>query len=813
MAQLRDDLKYPVKELSRSLINPQDQDVKNLVHLLKYVNQTRDFVFVMEPQLPVRNQEGKFPVQIVSYSDSDWAGCQKSRRSTSGSLISVFNINLQSTSRTQASIAHSSAESELYAMTQASVESLAIKNFIQEFNSAILSPLVSIVIQTDSSAGKSMASRLGISRRSKHIELKYLWIQDEIKEGKLELKKVGTHFNPSDILTKYVPASVLGQHLPRLNIFKVPSQRSKSVLLSAHTGQSVQCSSHPQPPSTSTPSITSTPLSVFMFSVNFDHQEHLRHRLSQASRSIKRVLTPPRRGSGDQESNALRRQHVSHQESEDQGNQDSGVRESAHEDSDSSVHGQLHVPPQNHESTSQWSSWIRSCFSVSVSLRSVSWRRQGQERNQENQEHQEGINQRLSHLYLSASRIMSYVLFYSIFCSFVIFLFNSLHPSNQPSVQKSSAQPFVTEAVLDSISESELTASASLASLQSATSAITSVIMAMSAAIKSAHDAASSLVNHPQPSEDVVMVSADPILIVNSQDQPALETAEIRTEIAMSGLTISGPSAPGSLVKYAIMASLPSETMDMCHLSEDVKLFASSFRSSGDTFDFKQFMDSQAQRHWVILNDAEFKLWAQHHVLQVPRVKEPSGGHVLNWKIHESLQDAIYHMIYLTVAHCVRHGSQASSADLSTTYTIVSGVMLQGHLQHFEEEDLFGIKSLNLKSSAPGHLRLSSFMDQIQIFRAFTPLLGSSGSPSQFMASHVLYYESVSISDKYVSSSLSCIISHRTARLNERVYSLMLKHHPHRATLDHGVLSKSAWSGERVQALSHGVHGQAVILH
>ena len=141
---------------------------------------------------------------------------------------------------------------------------------------------------------------------------------------------------------------------------------------------------------------------------------------------------------------------------------------------------------------------------------------------------------------------------------------------------------------------------------------------------------------------------------------------EIRTEIAMSGLTVSGSSAPGSLVKYAIMASLPSERMDMCHLSEDVKLFASNFRTSGDTFDFKQFMDSQAQRHWLILNDAEFKLFSQHHVLQVPHVKEPSGGHILNWKIHESLQDAIYHMIYLTVAHCVRHGSPAASSDLST---------------------------------------------------------------------------------------------------------------------------------------------------
>ena len=384
----------------------------------------------MQPQLPVRNQEGKFPVQIVSYSDSDWAGCQKSRRSTSGSLVSVFNVNLQSTSRTQASIAHSSAESELYAMTQASVASLAIKNFIQEFASAILSASVSIVIQTDSSAGKSMASRLGISRRSKHIELRYLWIQDEIKEGKLELKKVGTHFNPSDVLTKYVPASVLGQHLPRLNIFKVPSQRSKSVLLSAQPVQSIQCSSHPQPPSTSTSSITTTPLSVFMFSVNLDHQEHLRQRLSQASRRIKRILTPPRRGSGDQgESSVHRRQHVSHRDSEVQENQesDAGVIESAQENSDSDVHGQRHVPPQNHESTSQWRSWVRSCLSVSISLSSLSWRRrQDQGRNQDNQENHEEINQRLSHLYLRASRVMSYVLFYSVFCSFVIFLFNSI---------------------------------------------------------------------------------------------------------------------------------------------------------------------------------------------------------------------------------------------------------------------------------------------------------------------------------------------------------------------------------------------------
>ena len=669
-------------------------------------------------------------------------------------------------------------------MTQASVESLAIKNFIQEFSSAILSASVSIVIQTDSSAGNQ-------------------WLQDwEFQEDhgtssssifgfRMRSRKANSNSRRSELTSILQTFSQnVFQHQFLVSIFPV-SISSRFI----HKGQNQFFYQHNQ---------------VNQFSVHptLSHPQHHLHRsrrrccqasCSQSTLIIKSIFVRDSvkhqdvsRGfsdllveGADQESIALRRQHVSHQDSEVQENQesDAGVSESVQENSGSDVHGQQHVPPQNHESTSQWSSWIRSCFSVSVSLSSLSWRRrrrQGQGRNQENHEE---INQRLSHLYLRASRIMSYVLFYSVFCSFVIFLFNSLHPSSHPSVQKSSAQPFVTEAVSDSISESELIASASLASLQPITSAITSVIMAMSAVIRSAHEAASAVAGHPQPSDDVVMVSADPILIVNAQDQPAIESAEIRTEIAMSGLTVSGSSAPGSLVKYAIMASLPSERMDMCHLSEDVKLFASNFKTSGDTFDFKQFMDSQAQHHWLILNDAEFKLFNQHHVLQVPRVKEPSGGHILNWKIHESLQDAIYHMIYLTVAHCVRHGSPAASADLSTVYTIVSGVMLPSHLQHFEEEYLFGIKSLNLNSHAPGHLKLSSFMDQLQLFRAFTPLLGSSGGPSQFTSTHVLYYESVSISDRYVSSSLSCIISHRTAKLNERVHGLMVKFHPHLVTV------------------------------
>ena len=220
MSQLRDDIKFPVKELSRSLINPQASDFDNLTHLLKYVNQTRDFVYVMDPQIPTADSQGFIPLEVVSRSDSDWAGCHRSRRSTSGSLITLFSVNLSSTSRAQASVSHSSAETELYAITQAAVESLAIKHFIKELKSAILSRDVKITLKTDSSAGKTMASRLGTSRKSKHIELRHLWGKPIFSEGVMSLEKVGTHHTPSDVLTKFVQTSVLGQHLPKLNVFR-----------------------------------------------------------------------------------------------------------------------------------------------------------------------------------------------------------------------------------------------------------------------------------------------------------------------------------------------------------------------------------------------------------------------------------------------------------------------------------------------------------------------------------------------------------------------------------------------------------------
>jgi hypothetical protein len=43
--------------------------------------------------------------------------------------------------------------------------------------------------------------------RTKHIEIKYHYIRDEIQKGKLKVCKISTHDNPADTLTKPVPVA------------------------------------------------------------------------------------------------------------------------------------------------------------------------------------------------------------------------------------------------------------------------------------------------------------------------------------------------------------------------------------------------------------------------------------------------------------------------------------------------------------------------------------------------------------------------------------------------------------------------------
>ena len=138
--------------------------------------------------------------------DSDWAGCNKTRKSTSGSTVNVLGCNMISTARTQGTVALSSGEAELYAIGQGVSEALFLRSMLLESG---LAKKVSVIAHTDSTAGKSMATRFGTGKKTKHVELRFLYMQNLVQMGLLRMAKIEGVRNPADLMTKYVATDVL----------------------------------------------------------------------------------------------------------------------------------------------------------------------------------------------------------------------------------------------------------------------------------------------------------------------------------------------------------------------------------------------------------------------------------------------------------------------------------------------------------------------------------------------------------------------------------------------------------------------------
>ena len=60
---------------------------------------------------------------------------------------------------------------------------------------------VQVRIWTDSSAAKAVANRRGLGKL-RDVELKWLWMQDVVKEGRIQLKTAKGNENIADHLTK-----------------------------------------------------------------------------------------------------------------------------------------------------------------------------------------------------------------------------------------------------------------------------------------------------------------------------------------------------------------------------------------------------------------------------------------------------------------------------------------------------------------------------------------------------------------------------------------------------------------------------------
>ena len=118
-------------------------------------------------------------------------------------------------SSTQGPIALSSAEAEYYSMVDGTMRAKGLQAMGIEVGMRNLD--APIELRIDSSAAKSFAARRGFGRM-RHIDVRMLWLQEEVLGKRVVLVKVPGDKNPADMMTKYLSKQAIDERMNLVNI-------------------------------------------------------------------------------------------------------------------------------------------------------------------------------------------------------------------------------------------------------------------------------------------------------------------------------------------------------------------------------------------------------------------------------------------------------------------------------------------------------------------------------------------------------------------------------------------------------------------
>ena len=187
MALDRADLGFSAKEAASEMANPSVGDVVRLKRIMRYLVGAKRVYTLFQWQ------DADSTLRV--YTDSDWAGCSKTRKSTSGGMIMRGSHLIHHWTSSQATIALSVAEAELNALVKGAAEAISLYNMSLECGMTF-----KIDLYTDSSSAKGIIHREGCGK-VKHLEVRQLWIQDVIHRKEVKAMKIPREYNCSDAMT------------------------------------------------------------------------------------------------------------------------------------------------------------------------------------------------------------------------------------------------------------------------------------------------------------------------------------------------------------------------------------------------------------------------------------------------------------------------------------------------------------------------------------------------------------------------------------------------------------------------------------
>ena len=218
----RCDISNTVSKLSRYNSKPTRKAAQAARQLWTYLRGTARLKFI----LSLSNVK-ESNLQMVGYSDSDWAGDSDTRRSTTGWMVFIGNSLINWISQLQSFIAQSSMEAETIAANKLLNELLYLQGLFREFK-LLPESQTGTPVKIDNEASLKAAYNPVGQGKTKHFDIQEFHLRENTASGRVVPTKISTLHNPADLLTKALYRPTLEAHRKRAGIFELPTSAKRA---------------------------------------------------------------------------------------------------------------------------------------------------------------------------------------------------------------------------------------------------------------------------------------------------------------------------------------------------------------------------------------------------------------------------------------------------------------------------------------------------------------------------------------------------------------------------------------------------------
>jgi Reverse transcriptase (RNA-dependent DNA polymerase) len=192
MLGTRPDLAFAVSVISRFSSNPTNAHWSAVKRIFRYVASTLDMSLVFRGELQ----------PLEGYTDSDWAGDQDTRRSTSGYVFNLGSAAISWSSKRQPTVALSTCEAEYVGQKNAAKEAVWLQRFLKQIDPNQDPGLGATIIYGDNQGAIALAKNAQYHGRTKHIDADVHFVRECVADGRVDLRYIPTTEQVADGLTK-----------------------------------------------------------------------------------------------------------------------------------------------------------------------------------------------------------------------------------------------------------------------------------------------------------------------------------------------------------------------------------------------------------------------------------------------------------------------------------------------------------------------------------------------------------------------------------------------------------------------------------